>query len=270
MGIILPSCRQLRGASRVVSSLSEQEKAIYEWQMWVPGFGESGQAKLKDASVLISRCGGLGGVVAYELAAAGIGRLIIAHGGNVKPSDLNRQLLMTHDWIGKPRIESIGKRLRELRPDIKLELIPENINEKNAHPLVSQADVVVDCAPLFEERFLLNQAAVHYKKPMIECAMYELEAQITTIVPGETPCLSCLFPEKPPQWRREFPVFGAVSGTVGCLAAMEAIKWISGLGEPLTSQLLMCDLSDMSLFKSHIKRNPSCKVCGHHYDNAGS
>ena len=97
-------------------SLTPEEKEVYQWQFWVEGFGEEGQEKLKAASVLISRCGGVGSVAAYELAAAGIGKLIIAHGGLVRPSDLNRQILMTHDWIGKPRIESVTRRLKELNP----------------------------------------------------------------------------------------------------------------------------------------------------------
>ena len=96
--------------------LEDVDRATYEWQMWVEDFGEAGQQRLKNASVLVSRCGGLGSPVAYELAAAGIGRLIIAHAGNVKPSDLNRQLLMTHDWLGKPRVESASRRLREHNP----------------------------------------------------------------------------------------------------------------------------------------------------------
>ncbi|NEO53131.1 MAG: hypothetical protein F6K54_08570 [Okeania sp. SIO3B5] len=97
-----------------MKKLTEEEKATYQWQMWVPGFGEQGQEKLKQASVLISRVGGVGSVVALELAAAGIGKLVLAHGGNIKPSDLNRQLLMTYDGIGKSRLESAVRRLKEL------------------------------------------------------------------------------------------------------------------------------------------------------------
>ena len=94
-----------------VINLTDQEKSVYEWQMWIPDLGQSGQQRLKNSSVMISRVGGVGSVVAYELAAAGVGKLVLAHAGNVKPSDLNRQLLMTHDWIGKPRIESIKRRM---------------------------------------------------------------------------------------------------------------------------------------------------------------
>ncbi len=243
-------------------SLTDKEKAIYEWQMWVPDFGESGQKKLKNASVLVSRCGGVGGVVAYELAAAGIGKLILAQGGTVKFSDLNRQLLMTRDWLGKPRIESIERQLKALNPDLEIEAVGENLSESNAEALVKKADLVVDCAPLFQERFAMNAAAVRQRKPIIECAMYELEAQITTVLPGKTPCLACLYPDEPEAWRREFPVFGAVSGSIGCMAAMEAIKVLSGLGKPLTSEVLTYNLRDMSFRKLKIHRRQDCTECG--------
>ena len=242
--------------------LNDEERATYEWQIWVPGFGEEGQEKLKGASVMISRVGGLGSVVAYELAAAGIGKMILAHGGNVKHSDLNRQLLMTHDWIGKPRIETVERRLKDLNPRLEIVAHPENVTEASARELVEQADIVVDCAPLFEERYAMNAEAVRQRKPLVECAMYEMEAHITTIVPGETPCLACLYPEKSSTWKRQFPVFGAVSGTVGCLGAVEVIKLASGIGETLAGHLLAMDLRDMTFRKVAIRRDEDCEVCG--------
>ena len=243
-------------------SLTTLEGEIYSWQMPVTGFGLAGQEKLKNASVLVTRCGGLGGVVAYELAAAGVGRLVIAHAGNVKPSDLNRQLLMTRDWIGKPRIESIRRRLLELNPDLELVAIPENASPSNADELVGQVDLVVDAAPLFEERYALNEAAVKLSKPMVECAVYELEAHLTTIVPGATPCLRCLYPEKSTTWTRRFPVFGAVSGSLGGMAALEAIKVIAGFGQPFTGRLLSYDLKDLSFRTLRVRRNVDCSTCG--------
>jgi molybdopterin/thiamine biosynthesis adenylyltransferase len=242
--------------------LTQEEIAIYEWQMWVPGFGREGQEKLKKASVLVSRVGGVGGTVAYQLAAAGIGKLILAHGGNLQPSDLNRQLLQTHAQLGKPRIESIRARLLDLNPRLEIVAVDSNIDENNAKELVAQADVIVDCAPLFEERFAMNRQAVAQNKPLVECAMYELEAQLTTIIPGQTPCLRCIFPETPSTWKRQFPVFGAVSGSVGCLGAMEAIKLISGLGEPLTGRMLRYDLRDMSFQTFEMERRRDCLECG--------
>ena len=241
--------------------LTQTEREVYEWQIWVPDFGEAGQERLKGATVLVSRCGGLGSVVAYELAAAGVGRLVIAHAGNVKPSDLNRQLLMTHDWLGKPRMER-EPRLRELNPRLEVIPVAENIREENAARLVAQVDLVADCAPLFGERFLMNREAVRQGKPLVECAMYDLEAQLTTVIPGRSPCLACLYPEDPPAWKREFPFFVAVSGTIGCLAAMEAIKVLGGFGETLAGQLLTCDLRDMTFRKRAIRQNPDWRVCG--------
>lgn len=244
-----------------MKKLTDKELAVYEWQLDVPGFGIEGQEKLKNSSVLVSRCGGLGSVVAYELAAAGVGKLILAHGGNVVPSDLNRQLLMTDDHLGKPRIESVVRRLKDLNPRLEIVAVGENINEDNVVSLVEQADVIVDGAPLFEERHLMNREAFNQNKVLVDCAMYELEAQITTIVPDKTPCLACLYPEKPKAWKRKFPVFGAVSGTVACLGAMEAIKVISGLGETLEGKLLTMDLRDMSFDTINITRNTDCPVC---------
>lgn len=242
--------------------LTDEERAVYEWQIWVDDFREVGQEVLKGSSILVSRVGGLGSVVAYELAAAGVGKLVLAHAGNVKHSDLNRQLLMTHDWLGKPRIESVERRLKDLNPRLEIVGVPENVSEDNAESLVNQVDLIIDCAPLFPERFAMNRQAVLQKKPLVECAMYDLESQLTTVVPGESPCLACLYPEQPPAWRREFPVFGAVSGTVGCMAAMEAIKVLAGFGEPLVGTMLTFDLRDMSFARRKIARNPDCAVCG--------
>ena len=139
--------------------------------------------------------------------------------------------------------------------------VGENLSEDNAQALCEQVDLIVDCAPLFEERFAMNRQAVEQRKPLIECAMFDLEASITTIFPGRTPCLACLTPEKPTEWTREFPVFGAVSGTVGCMAAMEAIKVLAGFGEPLAGTLLAFDLRDMTFSKRRVSRNPECEIC---------
>lgn len=241
--------------------LNEEERATYEWQMWVDDFGEAGQERLKGATVLVSRVGGLGSVVAYELAAAGVGSLVLAHAGNIKPSDLNRQLLMTHAGLGTSRVESAERRLRELNPRLNIVGVNENISEANAAALVEQVDLIVDCAPLFNERFAMNREAVRQNKPLIECAMYDLEASLTTVIPGQTPCLACLHPEVPPVWKREFPVFGAVSGTVGCMAAMEAIKVLAGFGEPLTGTMLSFDLREMRFVRRSIQRRDDCDVC---------
>jgi molybdopterin/thiamine biosynthesis adenylyltransferase len=242
--------------------LSAEERALVEWQLGVPGFGEEGQERLKGASVLVSRCGGVGGVVAYQLAAAGVGKLRLAHAGNVRPDDLNRQLLMTHPGIGSPRMALAPSRLRELNPFVEVEAVAENPREENVGRLLDGVDLVVSCAPLFSERLLLNREAVKRGVPLVDCAMYELEVQLVTVLPRQTACLACLYPEEPAGWRRRFPVFGAVAGTVGCLGAMEAIKVLAGLGEPLAGRMLLGDLREMRFRKVTISRREGCPVCG--------
>lgn len=253
---------QASDGAPAISSPSNRQLERYSWQIDVAGFGESGQERLRAASVLVSRVGGLGGLVAYELAAAGVGRLVLAHAGAIRLSDLNRQLLMTNERLGESRVETAMTRLRELNPDVEVVAINENASPRNAGELTEQVDLVVDCAPLFEERYALNDAAVRQRKPLVECGMFDLEAQITTIRPGLTPCLRCLYPGPPPTWKRRFPVFGAVSGSLGCIAAMEAIKVIAGFGERLEGTLLTYDLRRLRFRQIRVERDPGCVVCG--------
>src|SRR5262249_46711352 len=145
---------------------------------------------------------------------------------------------------------------------LRITPVAENVSDANAEGLVGATDLVVDAAPLFAERFALNRAAVRLGRPMVECAVYELQIQLTTILPGRTPCLACLYPDDPPAWRRRFPVFGAVSGAAGGLAAMEAIKVLAGLGEPLAGRLLTMDLRSMATQSIALSRDPDCPVCG--------
>lgn len=248
----------------MLPDLTETDRALYEWQMSVPGVGEDGQRRLKAASVLISRVGGLGGLVALELAAAGVGKLVLAHGGDLKLSDLNRQLLQTRTQVGRPRVESIAQRLFDLNPDCEIVALPENISAANADAMVGQADIVVDAAPLFEERLALNAAAARARKPLVECAMHTLEASVTTFIPGLTGCLACYVPEVPPTWTRRFPVFGAVSGTAACVGAMEVIKLITGIGQPLAGEMLCMDLGQMRFRRVKLPRRDNCAVCASH------
>ncbi|MCU0877849.1 MAG: HesA/MoeB/ThiF family protein [Pirellulaceae bacterium] len=165
--------------------LTPDELHRYEWQLWVRDFGEEGQRKLKAASVLVSRIGGVGGTVAMQLAAAGVGRLVLAHAGNLRLDDLNRQLLMSTEGIGRPRIEAAEVRLRALNPHVEIETVAENISEANAAELVGRVDLVVGAAPLFTERLLLNREAVRQGKPLVDSSMYDLEGRVTT---GNFPC----------------------------------------------------------------------------------
>jgi len=245
-------------------ALSDEERKTYEWQIWTKDFGELGQRRLKNSSVLISRCGGLGSVVAYELAAAGVGQLVIAHGGNVKHSDLNRQLLMTHDWLGKPRIETIQRRLQDLNPRLEIVPIAANLDQQLAEQWVPQVDLCVGAAPLFEERFAMNDACVRYGKPMVNCAMYDTAATIATFPSGGKPCLRCVTPEAPTYWKRQFPVFGATSGTVACMGALEAIKLLAGFGKSMERRMLQMDLGDMQFHEISLENVTPCHVCADH------
>ena len=169
---------------------------------------------------------------------------------------------MTYSSLGQPRVESARRRLLDLNPRLEIETVSENMHAGNADALVRRADLVVDCAPLFEERFAMNRASVQHGVPLVECAMYDMEMHLFTVLPGQTACVACLYPQKPPAWRRQFPVFGAVSGSVACLGAVEAIKLIAGFGTPLTGQMLIADLRTMEFRKLQLRRRPDCEVCG--------
>src|SRR6266550_3449293 len=236
------------------SQLSEEEREIYRWQMWIPQLGEEGQKKLKASSVLVTRIGGVGGTAALYLAAAGVGRLVLAHAGNIKVSDLHRQVLMSHGKVGEPRVEVAAARLRDLNPHVEVEAVGENVSEANVSRLVGSMDLVVDAAPRYEERLLLNREVVRQKKVMVECAMYEMEGSVTTIVPGKSACLACSYPSPPKEWKRECPVLGAVSGMIGCLGAVEAIKVLGGFGKLLEGRMVICDLREMNFRTVEIAR----------------
>ena len=241
--------------------LSEEDRAIYDWQLDVAGFGEDGQEKLRGTTALISRIGGLGGPVAFSLAAAGIGKLILVHAGNLRKDDLNRQILMRREGLGKPRVQSALETLSAFNPGIEIEVHDENFKEDNAERLVKEADLVFSCAPLFEERFLMNSECVRQDKPMIDCAMYNLDGHVLPIVPGKTPCLACLFPESPPHWKRRFPVFGAVSALVANVGVMEGLKLTAGFGTSNLGKMLLVDADRSGISKIAVNRRDDCTVC---------
>lgn len=241
--------------------LTAEDRARYEWQMWCPGVGDEGQRKLKNASVLISRCGGVGGSVAFQLAAAGVGRLVIAHAGNIKRSDLNRQILMTDGALGTSRAKSIESQLKAFNPYIEIEVVPENVTEVNAEDLVGRVDIVASCAPLFPERFAMNDACVRQGKPMVDAAMFDFDIQLSVYDSTRGPCMRCVYPVAPPDWKRQFPVFGAVSATVGAMAAAEVIKLVTGTGQPLIGRMLTGCLRSMDFRKVKTRKDASCISC---------
>jgi len=245
-----------------VISLTPTELERYSRQMMLPNFGEEAQKKLKSSTVLVTGVGGLGGTAALYLAVAGIGKLILVRGGGLRLDDMNRQVLMTDDWVGEPRVLKAKATLQSINPDVEIATVYDYITADNVDELVQSADIALDCAHNFTERNLLNEACVRWQRPMVEAAMNDMEAYLTTIVPHQTGCLSCLFPEKPDWDRRGFGVLGAVSGTLACLTALEAIKLLTGFGSPLLSQLLTMDLGRLEFAKRHTFHDPNCAVCG--------
>jgi molybdopterin/thiamine biosynthesis adenylyltransferase len=243
--------------------LTEFELKLYERQIQLPGFGTTAQRQLRNASAMISRVGGLGGTVAMLLARAGIGKLVLAHDGVVEHENLNRMHLAFREDIGKSRIKTFRDTLRRINPGIEIVAEGDNVSSANVRALVAQSDLVIDGAPLFTERYAMNVEAVRRRKPLVMAAMFGLESYITTIVPGRTPCLSCLYPDPPEYWDlRMFPVIAPSSSQVASIAAMEAVKLITGYGEPLLNQLLYSDLSNNTFRRFNIERHADCPVCG--------
>ncbi|NJK63194.1 MAG: HesA/MoeB/ThiF family protein [Synechococcaceae cyanobacterium SM2_3_1] len=243
-------------------SLTSTELERYRRQMMLPGFGEAAQQRLKAATALVTGVGGLGGTAALYLTVAGVGKLILVRGGDLRLDDLNRQVLMSHDWLGKPRVFKAQQSLQAINPDVQIEAVHDYITPENVNSLVRSADIALDCSHNFGERDLVNAACVGWGKPMVEAAMNGMEAYLTTIIPHQTPCLSCLFPEKPEWDRWGFGVLGAVSGTLACLTALEAIKVLTGFGQPLLGRLLTMDLTTLEFAKRRPYKDPNCPVCG--------
>jgi molybdopterin/thiamine biosynthesis adenylyltransferase/molybdopterin converting factor small subunit len=246
------------------AQLTSDESARYERQLRIEGFGEQGQNRLKAATVMVSRCGGVGGTAAINLAIAGIGRLILAHGGDVVPDYLNRWVWAGPQDVGRPCVQVLAEHIRRLNPHVEVVPVAEQVNENNIHGLVKDADFIVDGAPLFEERYIMHAEAVKQRKPLVMGAMYSTEGYVTTVVPGETPCLKCLYPTKPDYWTniKVFPAIGPGPIIVGSMCAMEAIKVISGFGKPLKGALWRFDLETCFVQTLKIRRRPDCEFCG--------
>lgn len=243
--------------------LNERELERYRRQLMLGGFTLDHQGRLKEASALVAGIGGLGGTAALYLAMAGIGKLVLAHYGNLTLSNMNRQVLMKHDRIGQERVGQARKTIHEVNPDVKIEIYNERTTVDNVDVLLSGASIALSARPNFQERRLLNNACVDFGIPLVEAAMNGMEGYLFNIIPGVTPCLNCLYPEDDPAWDElEFPVLGAVSGTLGCMMALEAIKLVTGFGRPLLRQMLVFNTVDMDFRKLRIEKDNGCYVCG--------
>ncbi|EIV95458.1 ThiF family adenylyltransferase [Frankia sp. QA3] len=226
------------------------------------GFGPGEQERLNGATVLVAGVGGVGGAAATYLAAAGIGRLVLVHPGPLEKADLNRQTLMRPDRIGESRVLIAADTLRTHHSEIAVETWDRDLFDPLLPDLVAAADAVIDARHNFPERFQINRMCLDAGVPLVVAAMNATEIQLLT-VDGSGPCLRCVFAAGDPDWDPlGFPVFGAVAGTVGCLAAMEVIKLISGFAEPSVGRLLVADLWDLDFRSLPVARDPACADCG--------
>lgn len=243
---------------------SQEEMDRFAWQIMIPGFGVEAQRRLKSASALVTRVGGLGGPAALNLAMAGIGKLVLAHGGFVELFHMNRMILASYDAVGRRSPATVAaERLAQLNPTVELEVIEENVTDETVDAMVGPVDIVLDCPPTFEERHLLNEACVRLGKPMVESAVYGVEGYLTTIVPGRTACLACIGLATQ-EWGLPFPVLGAVPCAIGSLAALEAVKVLTGYGSALLDTLMTFDGETSTTRYMKLQRDPDCPVCGDH------
>lgn len=240
--------------------LTEEDRKRYHRQMLIAGWGEAGQERLKSATVFVAGAGGLGSPVSMYLAVAGIGRLRLCDFDSPELSNLNRQILHNDSRIGTNKALSGKRTLEELNPSIQIEAITEKIEASNVDELVGDAAIIADCMDNFPTRFLLNQCALRKGLPLVHASVWGMEGKLTFLQPPDTACLQCIFPVAPP--KEVFPVLGATPGAIGCLEAMEVIKYLTGTGELLKNRMLVWSGLDMDFEVFPVRRNPQCPVCG--------
>ena len=237
---------------------SERERERYKRQMML--FGDEGQERLKKAHIFIAGAGGLGSPVSLYLAVAGVGTITIVDMDMVDQTNLNRQILHFDRDIGRKKTASAKEKLQEINPDITVNAIDVKIDETNAADLVGEADGIVDAMDNYPTRYLLNEVAIAKEIPLFHGGIRGFYGQATTIIPGTTPCLKCIFPKAPPM--EVFPVVGVTPGIIGTVQANEVIKYLLGSGELLTNRLFIWDGMQVHAEEICVERNPACEACG--------
>ncbi len=247
-------------------TLSNEEIKRYSRHLIMPEVGMSGQRKLKEASVLLVGAGGLGSPLALYLAAAGVGRLGMVDFDVVDASNLQRQIIHSEEFLGRPKLESAKKRLLGLNPYIHIDTYETGLTSANAGELVSEYDIVADGTDNFPTRYLVNDACVLYGKPNVYGSIFRFEGQASVFYAKEGPCYRCLYEEPPPPGLvpscAEGGVLGVLPGIIGTIQALEVIKLIIGQGEPLIGRLLVFDALKMSFRELRLRKNPNCPICG--------
>ncbi len=241
--------------------LSPEELERYARQMGPAVLSHAGQSRLKRSAALVTRVGGMGGPAALCLAMAGVGRVVIAHGGPMIVPDLNRQLLGSEAVIGKPRAPHFAETLRAMNHHVEVHAIDHEPSPTEARELAADVDIILACPPTFAERMLLNEAAVAAGKPLIDAAQWGMMGSLIVVDPGHTACLRCIYPREP-EFEEFFPVVGAISSAIGSLAALEAIKMLSGTGQSMAGRMLMFDGYDSRTRIMDLQRDAKCPVCG--------
>lgn len=247
--------------------LSSEEMTRYSRHLMMPEVTPEGQRRLKAARVLCIGAGGLGSPAALYLAAAGVGTIGIVDFDDVDLSNLQRQILHGTKDIGRSKLESARDRLRDINPEIDIELHECRFSSENASQLVAQCDVVVDGSDNFPTRYLSNDVCVFARKPNVYGSVFRFEGQTTVFAPHLSgPCYRCLFPEPPPPDAvpncAEAGVLGVLPGIIGMLQAIEAIKLVVGIGEPLIGRLLHFDALKAKFRELNLRRDRECPVCG--------
>ena len=240
--------------------LTQEERQRYDRQIMIPGLGESGQEKLKEARVVIAGSGGLGSPIALYLTAAGVGTLRIIDNDIVELSNLNRQILYWDKDIGKEKAKSAYDKLTQLNKNVTIETIDATIDETNVYDLTAGFDVIVDAMDNLPTRYLLNKAAIEHKMPFVHGAVSGLEGRAMTVIPGESACIRCVYHAMPPKVK--FPVLGTTPAVIGAVQATEVIKFLTGIGTLLTNRLLIYDGLNMKFTELTVVRNTNCEQCG--------
>jgi molybdopterin/thiamine biosynthesis adenylyltransferase/rhodanese-related sulfurtransferase len=246
-------------------TLSPDQLKRYSRHIMLPEVGEAGQARLLDAKVLCLGAGGLGSPSSLYLAAAGVGTIGMVDDDLVDESNLQRQVIHNMDRLGMPKVESARQTLQSLNPDVKVVPHQTRLSSDNVLEVLADYDIIVDGADNFPTRYLINDAALKLRKPVIHASIFRFEGQATTFLPDSGPCYRCLYPDPPPPGMapscQEAGVLGVLPGIVGCLQAAEAIKLILGTGETLSGRLLVFDALSTKFRTLKLRKDPQCRVC---------
>jgi len=250
---------------RPPESLTVEQRARYSRHILLPEVGEEGQVKLLESRVLLVGAGGLGSPAALYLAAAGVGTIGIVDFDVVDVSNLQRQILHNVDRIGQPKVDSARDTLTALNPDVKVVTYNTRLTADNVLDIFAEYDVIVDGADNFPTRYLVNDAALHLRKPVVHGSVFRFEGQVTVFDPYVGPCYRCQFPEPPPPELApscaEAGVLGVVTGIIGSIQAIEVAKILLDIGEGLTGRLLIYDGLSQEFRTLRVRRDPECPAC---------